>query len=102
MVNGRVCFKKPSVLSEFDKSAEDTIMLSTCLAKVSNTVEDAALVAALGFCVISDQLIFGAAPENHFSIFSANSGFSFTHCSFISFLFFTISSNSLALFVYNA
>ncbi|MNL22461.1 hypothetical protein D3C87_1438100 [compost metagenome] len=42
-------FKKPSVLSLLDKSAEETIMFSTFSARYPKTAAEASLVAALAF-----------------------------------------------------
>ena len=69
-----VFFKKPSVLSELERSAEATIMFSTWVASTPNTVAEAARVAWFAFCSIAAQSILGALPENHCSILAAKSG----------------------------
>ena len=52
-----VFFKKPSVLSELERSAEATIMFSTWVASTPNTVAEAARVAWFAFCSIAAQSI---------------------------------------------
>ena len=47
--NALVFLRKPSVLSEFERSAEATIMLSIFSAKTPSTVADAARVATSAF-----------------------------------------------------
>ena len=51
-VKALVFFRKPSVLSEFDRSAEATIMFSTRSASTPSTVADAARVAESAFISI--------------------------------------------------
>ncbi|MBQ8944440.1 MAG: DUF4838 domain-containing protein, partial [Clostridia bacterium] len=69
-----VFFRKPSVLSLFERSAEAKIMLGTCSANTDRTVAEAPRVAAPAFCSTLLQSIFGARPLNHSSSRAAFSG----------------------------
>ena len=73
-VKACVFFRNPSVLSEFDKSADAQTMFGTCSARTPSTVADALRVGSLAFCWMEDQSIFGAAPLNHSSCMAAFSG----------------------------
>lgn len=79
LVNACVFFKKPSVLSEFDRSAEETIMFSTSVASTPRTLAEALRVASPAFCSIAFQFTFGALPENHSSNLAASSGLALVH-----------------------
>ena len=81
-------------LSELDKSAEETIIFSTSVANTPRTVADAARVAALAFCSIAFQSIWGIFPENQKSILAANSGFAFVHSALYAYHSATIFFNS--------
>ena len=54
--------RKPSVLSELERSAEATIMFSTCVARAAKTVAEAARVAEPAFCAMPFQSTAGALP----------------------------------------
>ncbi len=102
LVNAFVCFKKPSVLSEFERSADATTMFSTCCASTPSTEAEAALVAEFGFCSMASQLISGSSRANHFLFFSASSGFSFFHASSFAFLAATIVRSFSFRLLYNS
>src|SRR5574344_747436 len=73
--NAWVLFRKPSVLSELDKSALAQIIFSTCCANTLNTAAPALRVASSAFCCTLLQSTTGAEPLNHSSSFAALSGF---------------------------
>ena len=54
-----VCFKKPSVLSELQRSAELTIMLGTYSESRDKQAEEPFLVGEFGFCFKLSQGMFG-------------------------------------------
>ena len=66
-ISACVFFKKPSVLSELERSAEEHIILPTFSAKYESTVADALRVAAPGFCWMSDQSMQGTSSEKYAS-----------------------------------
>ena len=53
-LNALELFKNPSVLSEFERSADETIIFSIPLANAPKTVADAFLVAAPDFCTMAE------------------------------------------------
>ena len=79
LANAWVFFRNPSVLSEFERSAEAHTIFSTWVANTPRTVAEAARVAEPGFCSIEFQSTFGALFENQYSIFSASSGLALAH-----------------------
>ena len=79
LVNCLVCFKKPSVLSLLDKSAEATIRFSTFFASQPSTLAEAARVAMSGLCATSSKFKGGSFPEKNRSSFLASSGLAFAH-----------------------
>ena len=79
LVNAVVFFRKPSVLSEFDRSAEETIMFPIFPANAAKTVLDAARLACPGFCSTEEKSKTGALPENHSSKRAALSAFALAH-----------------------
>ena len=85
-----VFFRKPSVLSELERSAEATTMFSTCVASAPNTTADAARVATSAFCWIASQFTFGAFPEKNSANLAASSGFSFAHSALAAYFSATI------------
>lgn len=92
LVNACVFFKKPSVLSEFDRSAEETIMFSTSVASTPRTLAEALRVASPAFCSIAFQFTFGALPENHSSNLAASSGLALVHSALAAYFSATIFS----------
>src|SRR5574344_920109 len=85
-----VFFRKPSVLSEFDRSADAHIMLGTCSANTPRQAADAARVAEPSFCSSLLQSTLGACPENHSFIRTAFWGFAFAHSASSAWRFATI------------
>src|SRR5690554_296712 len=77
--NALVFFKKPSVLSELERSADATTIFSTSSASTLNTVADAARVAESDFCSMACQSILGSSRENHDCFFAANAGLASFH-----------------------
>ena len=97
-----VFFRKPSVLSELERSAEATTMFSTCVASAPNTTADAARVATSAFCWIASQFTFGAFPEKNSANLAASSGFSFAHSALAAYFSATIFFRSSARFAYSS
>ena len=98
-LNAVVFFRNPSVLSEFDKSAEETIIFSTCPAKAAKTVDEAARDAIPAFCTMALKSNSGVSFEKNFSNLAANSGFSFAHAACFAFFTAAAATNSLFLFL---
>ena len=69
------CFKKPSVLSELHKSADDTIILGTYCDNRAKQLADPLRVGELGFCSIVSQGICGNLPAIQSSSKAALSAF---------------------------
>src|SRR5574344_1231067 len=91
-----VFLRKPSVLSELERSAEAQIMLGTCSAKTPKQAADAARVAEPAFCSTLLQSTLGALPLNHSSIWAAFSGLALRHSASAALRSATIFFNSSA------
>ena len=89
-------------MSELERSAEATIIFSTCVARAPRTVAEAARVAVPAFCSIAVQSIFGALPEKNNSSLAACSGLALAHSAFAAYLSATISFNSAARLAYSS
>jgi len=79
-------FKNPSVLSLLDKSAEETIIFSTCSAKYPNTLEEATLVAKPSLWVTASKFKSGNLPERKRSNLVARPSFALLHALISDFL----------------
>ena len=74
-VRARVFLRKPSVLSELERSAEAHIILGTCSARTERQAAEALRVASLFFWTTAFQSISGAFPLNQAACCAAFSGF---------------------------
>ena len=89
-------------MSELERSAEATIIFSTCIARAPRTVAEAARVAVPAFCSMAAQSTLGALPEKNASSLAASSGLALVHLAFFAYLSATIFFNSAALFAYSS